>query len=627
MIWFDEQATGFFPILSIPKSPNSWAPRSARRWNPRAAGFVHGGWLCLGLLLLLPGILGASIPEAESELDSVSIQPASSDPSWLDPETFPVPPELEPNVAFWTKVYSEHGSNHVLLHDDRYLQVIYTILDFSKLEEANLSDHRRRLLKRKAIEQARAKYRGILDDLAAGRDSSEYRSEQARVAVLFADVPGGRDKFSAATRRLRTQTCLKDRFAEGIERSGLYLPMIERVFEERGLPRALTRLPFVESLFQTNARSVVAAGGIWQFMPSTARLFMKMELEYDQRYDPHTATQAAASLLGKNYEALQSWPLAITAYNHGANGMRRAVRTLGTRDIGKISAKYRSRTFGFASRNFYSEFIAAAQVYADRAVHFPETAPRPELRSDIFVPDQYVSIRSLASASSIDLDTLKLHNPSLSSQVWAGHLFLPKGYGLRVPEGLHGEIKTAYAGLPAGRKSAHQVGFRYRVRSGDTLASIAGKFGSSVRALQNANKISNPNRIRIGQSLLIPPGQGRPGPVTRTADVQVVPQPDHHVVRSGETLSSIAQRYGTSAQALQAVNGLASAHQIRIGQRLKLPGGGQGEATTHVVRQGETLAQIARRYGISVRTLQLANSIRGHLIRPAQVLTIPCSVC
>lgn len=136
-------------------------------------------------------------------------------------------------------------------------------------------------------------------------------------------------------------------------------------------------------------------------MPSTARLYLKMELEYDERFNPLRATEAAARLLTANYKSLATWLLAITAYNHGAAGMRRAVRTTGSRDLGRIVTRYRSRSFGFASRNFYAEFIAATRVYADRARHFPGTSPRPLLRYQEFVPDLYVAIDDLARGAGV----------------------------------------------------------------------------------------------------------------------------------------------------------------------------------------------------------------------------------
>ncbi len=549
----------------------------------------------------------------------------------LDPNLFPLPKQLEPNVAFWTDVYTKYDSHHVLLHDERHLNIVYAVLDFTALETSSRSAGRKAQSRRDEIRKAKSKYSALLQDLAAGRTSKHHPEDQARVKQLLATIPGGNSKYSAAASRLRTQRCLKDQFAEGIERSGVYMAEIESIFARHGLPLELTRLPFVESLFQWKARSSAAAGGIWQFMRPTARLYLDIELEFDQRFDPIEATEAAAKHLAGNFKALRSWPVAITAYNHGRAGMQRAVRRLGTRDMGEISTRYRSRLFGFASRNFYSEFVAAARIYENREHYFPGVEPAPALRYDEYRPEHYVPIRDLARAADTSLDTLKKMNPALSSNVWTGDVYLPKGYRLLVPEGQNIAFETAYASLPADRKSRHQVGHYYKVRRGDTLSRIADKFGTSTSRLQQANKLRSVNRISIGQRLLIPPGSRSSRSTTsgssgsRVAAAIAQTTPGLHVVRRGETLSAIAETYGTSISALRSHNGLRSANRITVGQRLRLPAKASSvdSLQTHVVRSGETLASIARRYGTTVRALQSANRIRNHIIQPRQVLVIP----
>ncbi|MEM1176787.1 MAG: LysM peptidoglycan-binding domain-containing protein [Acidobacteriota bacterium] len=544
----------------------------------------------------------------------------------LDPELFPVAPELEAAVEFWLKIYTGYDNHVVLLHDERHLNVVYAALDFGDLYSTSISEARKQRARRKHLKEAREKYRSILNDLAAGRTSKAYTADQARVAKLFEDIPGGRGKYKSATSRLRTQTCLRNRFAEAIERSGYYMAKMERIFGQRGLPVELTRLPFVESLFQWNARSSAAAGGIWQFVPSTARLYLDMTAEYDERFDPLLAAEAAASLLGKNYEALETWPLALTAYNHGRAGMKRAVRRTGTRDLGTIVQKYRSRTFGFASRNFYAEFVAAYLAYENRDHYFPGTLPRPLLKYDDWQPQHFVSLPALASKANLDVDDLKLLNPALSREVWRGNLFLPKAYSLRLPSGKAGQVATAYAALPDDRRSPRQVGHRYRVRRGDTLSAIASRFGVSVGSLKSANGIRG-HLIRSGQSLLIPPSRSgsRARRATQASSGPVpVAKNGRHVVRRGESLSTIAKRYGTDVRTLQSVNRLSSPDRLRVGQSLKIPGpSADGKTATHVVRRGETLASIARRHGTTVSALRRANRIRGDLITPNQVLVIP----
>ena len=145
---------------------------------------------------------------------------------------------------------------------------------------------------------------------------------------------------------------------------------MRREFRDRGLPEDLAYLPHVESSFNTHAYSKYGAAGMWQFMRATGRRFLKVNYVVDERLDPLTATRAAAQLLKDNHKLLGTWPLAITAYNHGEVGMQRAVRKMGTKDIVAIIERYKGRSFGFASRNFYPQFLAARRVARSWRAHF-----------------------------------------------------------------------------------------------------------------------------------------------------------------------------------------------------------------------------------------------------------------
>ena len=527
--------------------------------------------------------------------------------SSLDSSKFPLAGTLEPNVRFWTTVYSTHDSHRVLLHDERYLDIVYAVIDFSRLEAADLPAIRKRARRREEMRHLENKYSSILRALAAGRPSRAHAADRERVERLFARIPGGTEKYTAAISRLRTQTCLRDKFAEGLGRSGLYMKEFERIFTSQQLPIELTRLPFVESLFQTNARSAASAGGLWQFVPSTARSYLDMTPEVDERYDPFKAAVAAARLLAENYRSLKSWPLAITAYNHGRGGMRRAVRKTGTQDLGIIVQKYRSRTFGFASRNFYSEFLAAGTVYDRREQLFPSIRPQPAQRSDRFSPPKYVHLPNLARSAGIELGTLRRLNPALTKPIWKGELFLPRAYELRVPVGSEQRFGSALAALGAADTSPHQVGFRYLVRPGDTLSSIAARHGTTASSLQRANNLRSANRIVVGQQLLITSVRGPAGAGA-------------HRVGPGESLSSIAGKYSTSVSVLSSLNKLGDKDRILVGQLLRVPSSSPG---VHVVRPGESLSSIARKYGTSVDQLRRVNRIKTNVIQPAQVLVIP----
>lgn len=576
-------------------------------------------------LVLCLLILALSAPLAAAEGDLPSPPAAVVDPplSILDSALFPLPPELEPNVHFWTQVFVRYNSHQVVLHDEEYPGVVYAVLDFSRLESEDRPDAERRQRREKALRQAEQKYRMVLQSLANGEEPHDAAAGR-RVEAMFADIAGGSAKYSAAIDRFRTQRGLSDVFQEAIGRSGRYLPAMEQVFSRRGLPLSLSRLAFVESMFQEGARSKVGAGGVWQIMPATGRRYLRVGHEVDERFDPLLAAEAAARILEENHASLGTWPLAVTAYNYGANGLRRAVERLGTRDAAVIFAQHKTRTFGFASRNFYAEFLAAATVYELRQHYFPGVHPAPAIRFEEFVPDRFVSASELAKQASIDLDDLRDLNPALAAEVWRDDLLVPRGYRLRVPHG-HGEtFSNAYAALPDSSKPTQQAGYRYRVRQGDTLSAIAGRYGTSVSAIQRANGLSRPNSIRIGQVLLIPgsrPYRASASRASTSASTSSSGAASVHVVRKGETLGAIASRYGASVAAITAANGLSKTGLIVPGQRLKIPSGDAPKR--HVVQPGETLTEIARIYGTTVAAIQQANRIRSHIIHPLQTLIIP----
>jgi membrane-bound lytic murein transglycosylase D len=584
----------------------------------------------------------------------------------LDPELFPVPSVIEPNVSFWSNVYSLYSADQVALHDDEHLGVVYDVLDMTDLKRSGLSEAQQRRQRQQRIDAARDRIVAVLRRLAAGEPSNE---EEERIWKLWEGIGSGRARFAHAAERVRGQSGLRERFAEGLVISGRFLPGIERVFTAERLPAVLSRLPFVESMFVSKAQSKVGAVGAWQFMPATARLYLQMNPAVDSRSDTLLAAEGAARMLRHDYEELRSWPLALTAYNHGRAGVARAAREVGSRDIGQIVKNYRSKRFGFASRNFYSEFVAAASVYARREELFPGVTPDPELQFEQFELPQFVSLLDLAERSGVPVEALRDLNPALDGDVFAGELLVPRAYRLRVPAGDLARFESAYAALPADRRRDSQPQVGYRVQRGDTLGGLARRFGTSVAAIQRANGLRS-DRIGIGQYLRIPgqtldsfapkpiltaavePESAVAAAVAAESQEMDVPPPEvglataqprpatsaTHVVRPGETLGSIARRYAVSADELVASNGLLSANRIFPGQRLRIPAAGAPaepasaasageaaaeEARRHVVRRGDSLARIARVYRVTVEALRAHNGLATSLIHPGQVLQIP----
>jgi len=262
-------------------------------------------------------------------------------PARGDDDPFPIPPSLEDPVRFWTRIYSEVDTRGGLIHDSRDLAIVY--------EKIRFPDGASRRARQRQVERTKEHYDAILAALASGKRSG-LSSDEQRVLALFPDgVSEG--TLRAARGRIRFQLGQADRFRTGVIRAGRWEPHIAQVLADYGVPYELAALPHVESSYNPDAHSHAGAAGLWQFTRSTGRMFMRIDHVVDQRRDPYASSVAAAQLLLANYRRTKTWPTAITAYNHGTAGMERAIRRLGTRDIGRIVHEYRSRTSGFASRN------------------------------------------------------------------------------------------------------------------------------------------------------------------------------------------------------------------------------------------------------------------------------------
>jgi len=478
-------------------------------------------------------------------------------------DTLPRPQGLEPNVRFWSHIYSEVDTHGGLIHDSERLDVVYETLSFPAGVTARERERR--------IEQAKRRYTAILLQLAAGQRSG-LSAEAERVLGLW---PAGTANATlrAAARNVRFQLGQADKFRAGLIRASQWRTHIERVLSEEGVPKELAALPHVESSFNPRAYSHVGAAGLWQFMRSTGRRYMRVDDVVDERMDPHKASVAAARLLGYNYRQIESWPLAITAYNHGLTGMVRAARTLGTRDIATIVARYQSRSFGFASRNFYAEFLAASEIDREPERFFGRLETLPEVEYEVVVLDHFYRIGSLQQALGVDLEALREHNLALRPPVWSGAKYVPRGYELRVPKRhLTQPIDQLIASIAPGERIADQHRDRfYKVRRGDTLSKIAARQGISESELKALNDLRSRHTIRMGQVLRLPDHASGPEPSV-VARVEPVPGDRIHRVRRGETLTSIAQRYGVTEAEIVAANTLRSRNVIGVGQRLRLPG-------------------------------------------------------
>ncbi|MEM9383538.1 MAG: LysM peptidoglycan-binding domain-containing protein [Pseudomonadota bacterium] len=565
-----------------------------------------------------------------------------------DPEHFPVSPNLHAATNFWRRVYTEVDTSEGFIHDNRELSVVYGVVELG----GEISRRQRSRLVSKRITH----YRRILERLASGARSELTQEQRAVLGLWPEDVSDA--TLAQAAKRLRFQLGQANRFREGLARSGRYLDHIRGEFAARGLPGELALLPHVESSYNAEARSHAAAVGMWQFTRSTGRRFMQVDHVVDERMDPYLAAGAAARLLQQNYEDLGAWPLALTAYNHGVAGMRRATRKLGTQDMGEIVDRYDGRTFGFASRNFYASFIAAVHVHQHASQYFGQVSTAtPVPHHAVEIPD-FIPAATLAGSLDTDLDTLRKLNPALRWPIWRGEKHVPKGYPLRVPSSIDLlSAREALGALPQAQRFAQQTpDVQHRVERGESLSVIGARYGVSARAIAELNGLKSAHLIRAGQTLKLPVRAGRsvptplstkappPAPAakiaSKTAHVSTTAAASAsggtYRVRSGDSLSVIARRLGVRQRDLVAANRLSNADRLSVGQVLVVPGKGQAFETyvpeVYTVRRGDSVWEVAKRFGIPRKRIISLNALKtgqhifiGQQLRLKPVLGAPAA--
>lgn len=420
----------------------------------------------------------------------------TAEPQWVLP-----PSELQDEYDFWLKIYTKYDSKTAVMHDQQNLNIIYGIVDLRDIDDNNwLTDFQKETARQNRIDAAKEQIGQKLMHLSQNPPTEELDEEERRIRFLFTKVSEPQ-KFIMATqgKRIRAQIGQCDKFNGAVEISGQYMPEIERIFQSHNLPIELTRLIFVESMFNTQARSSVGAAGIWQFMRSTGKLYLKINSYVDERLDPYLATHAAAKFLAKNYDLLGSWPLAINAYNTGAGRMTDAVSKLGTTNIVKIIKNYDHPSYGFASSNFFVEFLAAYEAFKNKQTYFPNAVSQTPLTFDEVTLTYNISIPEVASLAQIDIAEIRKLNPSFTDAVLLGNLHLPSGFKLKTPPG-KGELVNALSS----RAPKSYIGpVKHKVSSDDDLNDLSEFFGVTVDQIKQLNDLEN-NDLIAGQEIRIP---------------------------------------------------------------------------------------------------------------------------
>lgn len=361
-------------------------------------------------------------------------------------KNFTIPEPLARRAHFWRRIYSIWSTDDFVLHSSEYPEVIMEVArSDSSLSEAAKSERAK-----KTLRDRQKHYRSLLLTMHYNRKLSSFEFDPVmnRIARSMAHISDP-NKYSVVANSLRVQRGQKEFIAKGIQASGRYLPIIEREFTRKGLPHELARIAFVESSFNVKAVSKVGASGVYQFMRFTAKDFMTVNDAIDERRDPIKSGYAAARLFEMNYKILGNWPLAITAYNHGAFSLRSAVKKLGSNDLTYLINKYDNRSFGFASKNFYCEFLGILSTYEHRDVYFPEVKEEKVLAFTEFKLTSALSVAHLRKKFNLTVEEVLEYNPDIDRRHALRGGSLPRGYVFKVPEGKSGDLTASLEPTPS----------------------------------------------------------------------------------------------------------------------------------------------------------------------------------
>jgi membrane-bound lytic murein transglycosylase D len=375
---------------------------------------------------------------SESNLYQPSFNPSSIDLALRDADSrvdreFRVPKGIQPVVRFWLKIYTEYSTRQVVLHDERHPEVIYEVLDYRKLAKTARNRAAYEIVSERRTRAAMARYRKAFARLA--RHPHPRHADETETRILTAlKATSHHHSMRVFARGLRAQTGQRDNVIKGLIAAESFFPQMEKIFSELGVPPEITRLSLVESSFNLKAVSRVGAAGVWQFMPRSAHEFMHLDSSgrFDERLSPLKSSAAAARLLKRSYRMLGSWPLAITSYNNGYRGLRKIAR-----DPKRANAPFTwlslcgadSSPLGWASRNYYSSFLAVLHAETYRDVFYGD-GPRPMHRRITFARvTRAETALTAASRHHVPMTEFRFYNPDILDV----HARLPRGYVIALP--------------------------------------------------------------------------------------------------------------------------------------------------------------------------------------------------
>lgn len=420
------------------------------------------------------------------------------------PDDFTVPQELAEAVEFWTHVFGVYDKDVVIFYNQDDVGIVYTVLDFDDI--ADLDGVSLETVKQRLIAQEKNRLAQVLKSVAqkldkSAKDTSGLTAEEKRLFSLLSKNEGHIDvSEKGLVSSLTLRFGFAHRMRDAIILSGQYMAEMREIFAERGLPEELTIIPFVESSFSPRAFSSAGAAGIWQFIEQTGKNYLRIDEFVDERYDPILSTYAAALHLSREYAMLKAWPLAINAYNTGPGRILDAVNKLGTRDIAKIVKNYKGSGYGFDSRNYFPEFLAALEIYNNREHYFGVLRVLPPQGFEYIAMPFAVNVKELLRLAGVSDKVVTNINLTLRDDVFLGEKNLPKGYLLKVPSQTKEDFLIALQEL----YSETRLATHHMVDKGESLKDIAKLYGISTEKLIKINGLLPSQKIKRGDILMLP---------------------------------------------------------------------------------------------------------------------------
>lgn len=416
---------------------------------------------------------------------------------------FEAPPGLEDIVQFWENIFGVYDKDVMVFHHTRHVGIVYSVLDFRDLAKEGNPDFDQ--IKQQSIREEKQRLtrllKGLAEKLSADRiDYAKFTREEQHIVERLERAP----EISLASlgdgQNLKITAGYAHRFRQAIAKSGQYMPEMMRIFRRYGLPLELTCIPFVESSFSESALSHAGAAGIWQFIPGTGKRYLRIDDYVDERYDPILSTHAAAKHLMTEYKMLRHWPLAVNSYNTGPGRIQDAVRDLGTADIAEISRRYEGSGYGYDSRNYFPELLAAVKVYRNYRRYFGDINLLPEQTQEYIVMPAATNIKQMFRLAGVSAESMQDLNLMLKPEVLSGDKKLPRGYLVKVMPGAKQDMLMAAHDLYRQTQNAAY----HLATKGETLEDIAEMYDVDVADIAQLNHLKDDEKLVPGTMLKLP---------------------------------------------------------------------------------------------------------------------------